>query len=159
MFTVEVETFDLSKLDCVSRFVTDDDNVLLTVVAEEEEVKEVVFQMNSASAAGLDGFFGDFYKSCWDIVRDDVVSMVWSYFLVREFIRFITHTSIVLLPKKLNPKTFVDYRPISLCNFSSKIVTKNHGGQVVLCYSYVAFSPPEWFCGRVFLHWQRLACI
>lgn len=50
--------------------------------------------------------------------------MVQSYFLGRDFTKFITHTSIVLLPKKPNPETFANYRSISLCNFGSKIVTK-----------------------------------
>nr|GMC69450.1 uncharacterized protein LOC109164037 [Ipomoea batatas] len=47
MFTAEVGNFDLSKLDCVKRLVTDEDNALLTAVPEEEEVKNVVFAMNS----------------------------------------------------------------------------------------------------------------
>lgn len=52
------------------------------------------------------------------------MSMVRSYFLGREFSRAIAHTSIMLLPKKANLETFVNYKPINLCNFNSKIVTK-----------------------------------
>ncbi|XP_019183220.1 PREDICTED: uncharacterized protein LOC109178127 [Ipomoea nil] len=124
MFTAEVGGFDLTRLDCVPRLVTEEDNEVLTAVPEVEEVKAVVMQMNSTSAAGPDGFSGAFYKACWDIIQDDVVSKVRSYFAGREFTRAITHTSIVLLPKKPSPEIFADYRPISLCNFSSKLITK-----------------------------------
>nr|GMD98895.1 uncharacterized protein LOC109164037 [Ipomoea batatas] len=75
MFTTEVGGFDLTRLDCVPQLVTDGDNELLTDVPEEEEVKEVVFQMNATSAVGLDGFSGAFYKACWEIVKGDVVDM------------------------------------------------------------------------------------
>ncbi|XP_019155176.1 PREDICTED: uncharacterized protein LOC109152048 [Ipomoea nil] len=124
MFTAEIGGFDLARLDCVPCLVTEEDNELLTAMPEVEEVKAVVMQMNSTSAAGPDGFSGAFYKACWDIIQDDVVSMVRSYFAGWEFTRAITHTSIVLLPKKPSPETFADYRPISLCNFSSKLITK-----------------------------------
>ncbi|XP_019154348.1 PREDICTED: uncharacterized protein LOC109150827 [Ipomoea nil] len=87
-------------------------------------VKERRRKLYIHKPAGPDGFSGAFYKSCWGIVKGDVVNMVKSYFLGRKFTRSITHTSIVILPKNANPETFADYRPISLCNFSSKIVTK-----------------------------------
>lgn len=38
--------------------------------------------------------------------------------------RSITATTIVLIPKKTNPKAWTDYRPISLCNVTNKILTK-----------------------------------
>lgn len=53
-----------------------------------------------------------------------MVSMVRSYFLGRDFTWAIMPTYVVLLPKKPNLETFIDYRPINLCNFSSKIATK-----------------------------------
>ncbi|XP_019161001.1 PREDICTED: uncharacterized protein LOC109157602 [Ipomoea nil] len=128
LFTTEAGTFDLSKLDCVPRLVTDIDNAMLIDIPEEDEIINVVFAMNS------------------EIVKGDVVNMVRSYFLGREITRSITHTSIVLLPKRASPETFVDYRPISLCNFSSKIVTKLMGKDVVLKLDMAkAYDRVSWF--------------
>lgn len=38
--------------------------------------------------------------------------------------RGFTATTIVLLPKKPNAEAWTDYRPISLCNVTNKIITK-----------------------------------
>lgn len=38
--------------------------------------------------------------------------------------RSFTATMIVLLPKKENPQTWSDYRPISLCNVTNKVISK-----------------------------------
>ncbi|XP_019197152.1 PREDICTED: uncharacterized protein LOC109191019 [Ipomoea nil] len=64
MFTAEVGGFDLARLYCIPRLVMEDDNDLLIAVPGVEEVKEVVMQMSSTSAAGPDGFSGAFYKAC-----------------------------------------------------------------------------------------------
>lgn len=133
-------------------FSADEDNDMLTSVPEETEIKEAVLQMNSVSAAGPDGFSGAFYKACWDIISHDVVRMVQSYFLGREFSRAITHTSIVLLPKKPNPETFADYRPISLCNFSSKIVTKVMVVRLASVLPKLLSPPSERLCCWSFDH-------
>nr|XP_027120574.1 uncharacterized protein LOC113737562 [Coffea arabica] len=63
-----------------------------------EEVKRVVFEMDGDSAAGPDGF--------------------------TELPRFVTSTSIVLIPKVPNPQDFSKFRPISLCNFFNKVLSR-----------------------------------
>ena len=45
-----------------------------------------------------------------------------SFFCGAELPRFITSTSIVLIPKDPNPQDFSKFRPISLCNFFNKLV-------------------------------------
>lgn len=64
MFIVEVGGFNLSRLKCVPQLVSHEDNALLTNVPKEAETKAVVFQMDSSSAAGPDGFSFVFYKVC-----------------------------------------------------------------------------------------------
>ena len=38
--------------------------------------------------------------------------------------RALNETFIALVPKCGNPKKFADYKPISLCNFIYKVITK-----------------------------------
>jgi hypothetical protein len=45
----------------------------LEVPFSEEEIKHVVHQMASDKAPGLDGYIGIFFKSCWDIIKANVI--------------------------------------------------------------------------------------
>lgn len=50
--------------------------------------------------------------------------MVRAFFGGDEIPRFISHTNLVLLPKKLVVNTFSDLRPISLSNFMNKVFSR-----------------------------------
>lgn len=66
----------------------------------EEKIKGVVFALNKDSASGPDGFSGQFFQCCWDIVKEDINNMVRAFFCGQELPRFITHTNLILIPKK-----------------------------------------------------------
>jgi hypothetical protein len=59
-----------------------------------------VFSVERNKAAGLDGLPARFYQDCWDIVKNDLVSL-FSYFFVGnlDFGR-INFGIITLIPKK-----------------------------------------------------------
>lgn len=50
--------------------------------------------------------------------------MVVAFFCGHNLPRFITHTNLVLLPKKLVVNSFSDLSPISLSNFVNKILSR-----------------------------------
>ncbi|VFQ82836.1 unnamed protein product, partial [Cuscuta campestris] len=104
--------------------ITDEDNQQLVASPSLEEVKDAVFSLNPNSAAGPDGFTGHFFQKCWDIIHLEIFAMVCGFFKGDYMTKGIAHTAIVLLPKVDSPNTFADFRPISLCNFSSKIISK-----------------------------------
>lgn len=87
---------------------------MLTKISFEVEINEVVFGMSGDSAAGPDGFTGAFFESCWDIISEDLVMVVKTFFCGRKLPKFVTHTNLVIIPKKEFPSTFSDLRPISL---------------------------------------------
>lgn len=47
-----------------------------------------------------------------------------SFFCGNELPRFVTHTNLVLIPKKELPNSFHDLRPISLSNYINKVVSR-----------------------------------
>lgn len=52
-----------------------------------------------------------FFQSYWEIVGEDVNNMVKDYFCGHQLPRFITHTNLVLIPKKESVKNFGDVKP------------------------------------------------
>lgn len=90
----------------------------------EQEVRDVVFSINPESASGPDGYSSLFYQTCWQIVGSDVLEAVIDFFQGSQVPRGIAATMIILIPKKKNPSTWAEYRPISLCNVSNKIISK-----------------------------------
>ncbi|XP_075095229.1 uncharacterized protein LOC142173524 [Nicotiana tabacum] len=65
-----------------------------------------------------------FFHICWDIIGEDIVKMVKAFFNGQELPRCITHTNMVLLPKKKDVISFSDMRPVSLSNFVNKIFSR-----------------------------------
>lgn len=63
---------------------------------------------------------GAFYQDAWEIIKHDVYDMVKSFFAGPELPRFVMHTNVVLIPKKVNVRNFSDLMPISLSNFVNK---------------------------------------
>lgn len=65
--------------------VTDEQNIKL--VATKEEVKQAIFGLNGNSASGSDGFTGKFYQECWEIIKEDIITMVRAFFVAQELPR------------------------------------------------------------------------
>ncbi|XP_071902080.1 uncharacterized protein [Coffea arabica] len=115
---------DFHLLDVIPNLGDEINNTRLEEVPSLEEVKGVVFGMDGDSTAGPDGFSGKFFTVAWEVVAHDVYKAVVSFFCGAELPRFITATSIVLLPKVMNPKDFTQFRPISVSNFLNKVISR-----------------------------------
>jgi hypothetical protein len=55
---------------------TDSQVILLSQPFILVEVKRIIFSCNPNKSPGPDGFSFQFYQSCWDLVADDVMSLV-----------------------------------------------------------------------------------
>nr|XP_027124272.1 uncharacterized protein LOC113740964 [Coffea arabica] len=115
---------------------------MLAKVPDMEEVRLWVFAMDRESAAGPDGFTGRFFTFAWDVIAPDVHRAVVSFFCGSELPRFITSTSIALLPKVVNPQDFLKFRPISLCNFFNKLLSRILVGRLASVVSKI-ISPQQ----------------
>ncbi|XP_027090440.2 uncharacterized protein [Coffea arabica] len=124
LFTAEASVQPQDFLRVIPRLVSEQDNLMLTEAPTLHEVKEVIFSMDGESAAGPDGFTGKFFTFAWEVVAADVYAGVVSFFCGAELPRGVAATSIVLIPKVQCPQDFSQFRPISLCNFINKIISK-----------------------------------
>ncbi|XP_060202298.1 uncharacterized protein LOC132630740 [Lycium barbarum] len=115
---------DYSILEHVQEAITQDQNDLLCSMPSLEEVHKAVFELAGDSACGPDGLSGIFYQKCWDIVGVDVYNVVKAFFDGQTLPKSVTHTNLVLLPKKEIINNFSDLRPIGLSNFINKIITR-----------------------------------
>lgn len=66
----------------------------------------------------MDGFTAKFFQSGWEFLQDDLLEAVHDYFQGAILP--------VGIPKKLSLEDWSDYRPVSLCNYTHKIISKIH---------------------------------
>jgi len=88
-------------------------------------VWNTIKEMPPDKAPGPDGFTGRFYKSCWTIIKNDVMAAV--HFLWTGNFRNLQKLNsayITLISKKTNAVQVKEYRPISLVHSFAKLVTK-----------------------------------
>ncbi|KAG6505730.1 hypothetical protein ZIOFF_038095 [Zingiber officinale] len=124
LLTGEEFVMNDDNLEKIPSLFSSEDNQFLLNLPTLEEVKGVVWEMNEDGAAGPDGFSVMFYKVCLDIIKDDVYQAVLEFFKGEAFPKGIAATTLVLIPKVDNVQQWKDFMPISLCNVSNKIVSK-----------------------------------
>ncbi|XP_059295549.1 uncharacterized protein LOC132048883 [Lycium ferocissimum] len=107
--------------------------------------EKAVFGLSGDSASGPDGFTGLFYQHCWEIIGNDVHQVILSFFDGNELPKAITHTNLVLIPKKHHVQSFSDLRPISLSNFINKIISRVVHGRTEKLIPYLISSNQSGF--------------
>lgn len=87
-----------------------------------EELRQVVFAMNANSALGLMVLVVNFIKH----VGISLKNTYWQQFRLFSVVmpKFMSHACLVLLPKVEQLNKFTDLRPLSLSNFTNKIISK-----------------------------------
>lgn len=80
--------------------------------------------MSPDSAPGPNGFTGHFFHACWEFIGNDVVEGVQGFFCGHPLPRSFTCSLISLIPKVDLPKYCANFRPISLCNFIYKVISR-----------------------------------
>lgn len=124
LLTDEDSQFQREDFSFIPSLITEEDDVDLYRIPDIEEVRQVVFSIDPDSAPGLNGFCSRFYQSCLDIVGADLHTTILDYFSGSTMPRGFKSTLLILLPKKDFPATWADFRLISLCNVSNKVLTK-----------------------------------
>ncbi|KAL9678844.1 hypothetical protein QQ045_016695 [Rhodiola kirilowii] len=115
---------DIELKNIIDPVITKEENDKLSEIPSMEEIKHNVFSMHLDSSPGPDGFNGKFFKSCWEIIKDDLFEAVCGFFEGLCLPKIISATNIVMIPKVHKASSLDQIRPISLCNFIHKIISK-----------------------------------
>lgn len=96
----------------------------LLALVTKEEVFNALRAMKSYKAPGPDAFQLFFFKTYWDIIGDDIWNLVKKAYETSSIDSRIAETLVVLIPKVDQPTRLKQFRPISLCNVTYKLITK-----------------------------------
>ncbi|CAN6678642.1 unnamed protein product [Malus baccata var. baccata] len=99
-------------------------NQALLKLVFDEEIMDVTLKMGGFKAFSPYGFQGIFYQSFWEHLREDVNKLVRTLMNGMAGPVTLNKTHIVLVPKVHHPESVSQFRPISLCNYSYKVLSK-----------------------------------
>lgn len=105
-----------------------------------EEVRNFIIQMKGNASSGPDGLPTFFYHHYWEIVDPIVTNLVLGILNNNGDIDNINKTYICFIPKIKNLCYPSDYRLMSLCNVSLKIVSKTIANRIKKHQNFI-FSP------------------
>ncbi|XP_040994317.1 uncharacterized protein LOC121240856 [Juglans microcarpa x Juglans regia] len=114
---------DLSTL--ISPVISNSDNSRICSVPTVNEVFSALSSIPSNSDPRPNGFGLSFFKSCWEVVKKDVLEAMSEFFVSKQLPRFFTASFLVLIPKVDNPSGFDKFRPISLCSVFIKYAPRS----------------------------------
>ena len=98
---------------------------VLDLPFSEKEVRDTIVCLPSDKAPRPDGFTGRFYRTCWHLIKADLMEAL--YFLhqgLAHQLELLNSAYLTLIPKKADASTAADYRPISLIHSFAKLMTK-----------------------------------
>ena len=79
---------------------------------------------------GLDGWPMEFYLNYFDLLGPDLLTAIDSTRISGFIPPSLNSTFLALIPKNDKPRTFADFRPISLCNLLYKLTAKVIAGRL-----------------------------
>ena len=97
---------------------------ILNAPITDDKIVRVVFKSPKHKSPGPDGFPAEFYQITLSIIGNDVIKACQHFFSSGHILREMNCTFISLIPKNAGADSLENYRPISLCNFIYKIISK-----------------------------------
>ena len=159
--TSNLNTID-DMLESVEAVITEDMNQSLLLPFNGDEVCKVLFQMHPSKSPGPNGMSLFFFQKFWHIVGDDVTEAILSMLNSGHFLRKMDFTHILLIPKKKEPQSMSDYRPISLSNVISRLASKVLANRVktilpnIISDAQTAFVPDSLITENIFVAYEIL---
>jgi hypothetical protein len=89
-----------------------------------DEVKETINKMPKEKSPGPNGWTQELFWAFFDIMGEDLHRAVEESRYSGHISGALNATFFALIPKVSKPETFNDFRPISLCNFVYKVISK-----------------------------------
>ena len=108
----------------IPKIITDDHNQILGKAIEMMDVETIVKKMEKYKALGPDGFTTNFFHVGWEWLKEEIWALVEDSRKSESILRAINSTFLTLIPKESGIEDPSKLRPISLCNFIYKIISK-----------------------------------
>lgn len=103
-------------IDLIPKMFDDERNEALFQPITEKELLGVMMSFKKDKSPGPDGWTIEFMIHFYDLIKLDLLRMVEASRMTSSIHHHTTSTLIALIPKKGEPESFQDFRPISLCN-------------------------------------------
>lgn len=89
------------------------------------EVWAAIVASLAEKAPGPDGFTCQFFRSCWHIIKDEIMAVFQKFYhMAGENFSDINTALIALLPKHSDASEIGHYRPIGLIHSVAKLISK-----------------------------------
>lgn len=97
---------------------------MLTEHFLEIEVLEAINSYDSSKSPGPDGFNFQILKTCWEVVKDDILKLLDEFHSNGKLVRGLNSSFVILIPKKEAAESLNNFCPISLIGCIYKILSK-----------------------------------
>ncbi|GER30020.1 RNA-directed DNA polymerase (reversetranscriptase)-related family protein [Striga asiatica] len=124
LFSTSNPTLDWCSLDGIPCSITEEMNNRLVRPVTMEELKQALWEMHPNKAPGIDGMSPHFFQSSWNTIKDSLFHAIQQFFLTGKMPKATNLTVITLIPKKPNAQSLSEFRPISLCTVTYRIISK-----------------------------------
>ena len=114
----------LKVISLFPRMIPSDQSSSLTSVVSLKEIELSLKSFKKDRSPGPDGWPVEFFIHFLDLLGPTLVQMVDSTRTSGFVPPSLNSTFIALIPKKDKPRSFADFRPISLCNLLYKLIAK-----------------------------------
>ena len=108
----------------IPKFVTRENNEMLTKPVTIQEVEEAVNQMALGKSLGLEGFTSNFFHYFWDLIKGEFFEIIEESRDKKGVLKSFNANFLTLIPKEVGANSLNKFHPISLCNVIYKIISK-----------------------------------
>jgi hypothetical protein len=142
----ETENIDVQYdvLQLVMRFFNESKNQNLGKPVTLEELKDTIDKMPKDKSPGPDGWTQELFQHFFEIMGMDMLNVVEESRLTGKILGALNATFFTLIPKSSKPVNFNDFRPIALCNFMYKVISKTIANRLkdtlAKCISFEQFG-------------------
>jgi hypothetical protein len=120
-----LKTIDQCKItDLFPQMLDEEESCSMYEPVTLEELLEVLSHFKKEKSPGPDGWTSEFFIFFFDLIGEDLLAMVEETRRLGSVMGGLNATFLTLIPKTNCPRSFDDFRPISLCNLCYKIITK-----------------------------------